>query len=562
MSNKQEQSKIKYFIYVRKSSESEDRQALSIESQIDELQKIAKEENLTVIDILQESKSAKKPGRPIFNDLMTRIHNGEAQGILCWKLDRLARNPIDGGTINWMVQQGTIKHIQTCGRSYYPTDNVLMMSVEFGMANQFIMDLSAGVKRGLEKKARMGWLPGVAPLGYLNTPDLEKGFKIIVKDTERFNVIRKMWELMLTGSYTPPKILDIANNEWGFKTRRFKRIGGNPLSRSGIYKIFTSQFYAGIVEHNGIEYQGKHEPMITLDEYDRVQMLLGRKGKPRPKRHSFAFTGAIRCGECGCLYTAETKKKLLKSGEVKEHTYYHCTRKTRKVQCSQKKNIPADNLELAIEKEIEKYTILPQFLDWALEGLESNNSSETENKAKIRAMQEKALSSKQEELSELTKMRARNLIDDESFISERKEIQSEIIKINESLQNTGSDSDQLIELTKKTFSFAAYAHKEFLTASGPRRLERKKEILLSLGENPIIRDGELIIEPYEWLVPIKNEYPALEAEYLRLEPTKVPMNKTKTEALASVRARWLGVLDEVRTLLLQGKSSFSYSFAV
>jgi len=196
---------------------------------------------------------------------------------------------------------------------------------------------------------------------------------------------------MLTGNYTPPKILDIANNEWGFRTRKFKRIGGCPLSRSGIYKIFTSLFYTGIIENAGVQYQGAHESMITLEEYDRVQILLGRKGKARPKHHEFAFTGLIRCGVCGCLYTAETKRKLLKSGEIKEHTYYHCTRKTTKVKCNQRYNIRAKDLDLMIEKEIEKYTILPEFLQWALEGLSKKNDTEIEDRTKVYEMQHKTL---------------------------------------------------------------------------------------------------------------------------------------------------------------------------
>ena len=128
---------------------------------------------------------------------------------------------------------------------------------------------------------------------------------------------------MLTGTYTPPKILNMANNEWGFRTRKTKRMGGNKLSRSGVYKIFTSLFYAGIIENNKIQYEGKHDKMVSLEEFDRVQMLLGRQGKPRPKTHEFAFTGSIRCGVCGCLYTAETKKKIIKSDRKKLFFFGH-----------------------------------------------------------------------------------------------------------------------------------------------------------------------------------------------------------------------------------------------
>jgi len=120
---------LRYFIYCRKSSEAEDRQVLSIDSQISELKNLAEKLHLSVIDIFTESQSAKSPGRPVFNNVLKKINQGKAEGIICWKLDRLARNPIDGGQIIWMLQKGIIKHIQTFDRGYYPEDNVLLMNV-------------------------------------------------------------------------------------------------------------------------------------------------------------------------------------------------------------------------------------------------------------------------------------------------------------------------------------------------------------------------------------------------------------------------------------------------
>ncbi len=530
------QPNLKYFLYARKSSESEDRQVQSIDDQINRLKKLAQDLNLNIKKIYTEAKSAKKPNnRPIFDEMIERIENGEADGILCWQINRLSRNPIDSGKLSWLLQRSILKSIQTIDRQYLPDDNVLLFSVEAGSANQYILDLSKSTKRGLQSKLDKGWQNGIAPLGYLN----DKENKIITKDPERFNLVRKMWDLMLTGSYTPPKILEIANKEWGFKTRKFKRMGGNELSRSGIYKIFTSLFYAGTIENCGVQYEGQHERMITLEEYDRVQTLLGRKGKPRPKQHEFAFTGSMRCGVCGCLYTAETKKKLLKSGKIREHTYYHCTRKTTKIKCNQKKNIPVDDLELTIEKEIEKYTILPEFLQWALEGLNKKNDTEIKDRTKVYEMRHKSLVETQNELDELTKMRYRQLIDDETFIKEKNTLTSKIAQLKENLRETETRAERWLELTEKTFSFAAYARKAFITAKGKAGLELKKEILLALGKTPIIQDQNIFIEPNKWFQPIKNEYPALEAEYLRLEPTKMPINTTETEALASIKATWL-----------------------
>jgi len=531
---KTENNKIKYFLYARKSSESEDRQIQSIDDQVNRLKTLAADLGLEIKKIYTESKSAKKPNnRPLFNEMISKIEQKEADGILCWHLNRLTRNPIDSGKLSWLLQQGVIKSIQTIERQYLPSDNVLLFNVETGQANQYLLDLSRDTKRGLEKKLNDGWLPNLAPTGYLN----DKENHTIIEDPERFNLVRKMWDLMLTGNYTPPKICEIINKEWGFRTRKHKKIGGNPLSRSGTHRIFTNIFYAGIIDRNGHQYQGKHKSMITLQEYDRVQFLLGKKGKPRlTHKHNFAFTGSIRCGECGCLITAETKKKLIKSTKkIKEYTYYHCTHRKKDYKCSQKKSIKNEELEFQIEKELEKYTILPEFLKWALEGLNKKNDKEIEDRTKIYEMRHKDLTQAQKELDNLTKMRYRELIDDETFLKEKKELQDKTSRMKELLRETETRAEKWLKLTEKTFNFATYARKAFITGG----LELKKEILIAIGQNPILIGGKLVIKPNEWLKPIAERYHSLESEYLRLEPTKMPLNKAKTELLGSVRARWL-----------------------
>jgi len=154
--------------------------------------------------------------------MIKKIEQGRAGGILCWKLDRLARNPIDGGKIIWLLQRGVLKCIQTFDRSYYPEDNVLLMSVEFGMANQYILDLSKNIKRGLKAKVEMGWRPNLAPC---------KGKNVIVKDPERFDLVKRMWKLMASGNYPVSRILELAD-DWGLRTRKGRR-----LSKSTVYRI-------------------------------------------------------------------------------------------------------------------------------------------------------------------------------------------------------------------------------------------------------------------------------------------------------------------------------------
>ncbi len=527
---------MKYFIYARKSSESEDRQVQSIDDQLERLDKLAKELGLTVVDRLTESKSAKQPNnRPVFEDMIQRIRKGDAEGILCWQINRLSRNPVDSGTIQWLLQKEILQSVRTFDREYRPNDNALILSVESGVANQFILDLRKNTIRGMERKVELGWMPNMAPLGYLNHVTDDETH-IIIPDPDRFQIVRKMWDLMLTGTYTPRQIVDIANNEWGLTSRKMKRIGGNPLSYSGVYRIFNNAFYAGLFSYRKEWKQGAHEPMITLDEFDRVQRLLGKRGKPRPRTHEFSFTGMIRCGECGCNYTAQTKQKFIKSTkEVKHYTYYHCTNKKRDIDCTQRKNLRVENIEEQIERELIKITILPQFRDWALEVLGNEHEKEVKKRTQVYETQTKAYQMKQNEMDSLTKMRIKELINDEEYLKEKARIKSELEKYKSEIERTEQRAEKWIELTEQTFDFATYAHTRFLNGD----VRTKREILNALGSDFEIIDGNLKIQLNEWFVPIAESYPELEKEYLRLEPNKNSQDKRKMEGISTIHSSWL-----------------------
>ena len=223
----------KYFLYARKSTDVEDKQILSIDAQLAELHALAKREQLNVVEVFVEKKSAKMPGRPMFGEMMARIQKGEAQGIVCWKIDRLARNPVDGGQIQWLLQNGNIAHIQTHDRSYYPADNVLMMSVELGMATEYIRQLSANTSRGLKHKARMGIYPGVAPFGYQNDP----ATKTVVVHRKNAKLVKKMFDLYASGNVPLYRLSDMLEKA-GILSRGNIRIN---IARMSF--IFQNPFY-------------------------------------------------------------------------------------------------------------------------------------------------------------------------------------------------------------------------------------------------------------------------------------------------------------------------------
>ncbi len=516
-----ETNKIKYFLYARKSSESEDKQVASIEAQISELKKLAEQEGLGVVKIFSESRSAKAPGRPIFNEIVERIQKGEANGILCWKLNRLARNPIDGAAIQWMVQQGTVQHIQTYGRSYYPSDNVIMMAVELGMANQFIRDLSTDTKRGLRAKAEKGWLPGRAPLGYINNKFKEKGKKDILKDPKAFPLVRQMWDLLLENKYSVQRIHDIATNEWGI---RFP--SGKKLSKSKIYETFKNPFYYGYFRYGGELHRGNHEPMITEDVFNKAQRVLGIKGKPQPRTHHFAFTGLMRCGECGSAITAEEKTKHQKNGNVHNYTYYRCTKK-KNPKCSQK-TIEAKILDQQITETLASIEIPEEFGKWALEVLRGANRTEADTRNTILANQQKAYEASLQKIDTLIDMRAAREITEEEFVKKKGQLLEESGRLQELLKDTDNRVKDWLSYAEQYFTIAETAPARFEIGD----LDKKRAIVMSLGSNLILKDRKFSLDIAKPLLAIKQAAETARSINERLEPLEKLYSSTNFEEIS------------------------------
>lgn len=564
-----------FFIYCRKSSEAEDRQVLSIDSQIAELKRIAASRGLRILEVLSEARSAKEPGRPIFNSLMRRIAAGEADGVICWKLDRLARNPIDGGTVLWAMKQHGITIITPSQTYRHADDNALLVYLEFGTAQKYIDDLSKNVRRGLRTKAERGWYPSVAPLGYLNSKTGEKGTRTIFPDPDRFALIRRMWDLMLTGANTPSQIRRMANNEWGFRTRPMPKLGLRPLSHAGIYRIFTDPFYYGWFEYprgSGQWWKGSHEPMISEDEFERVQVLLGRKGKPKPAKHRFAYTGLIRCGECAGLITAQENPQIIcsacrfkfasprkehcprcqisiaamKSPKRLHYTYYHCG-KRRNPHCRQRA-VQAGKLDEQIAGFLARIAVPTSITRYVDDYLDELAARDRALDARVRESQTRAVDECNRRLENLVRLHTSPqnadgaLLSESEYALQRSRLLRERDRVSRLLHD-GETRDASCFIAA-TFKFAREAPDRFRKGDDAT----KREILQAVGSNLTLTDKALSIEAKKPFAILADGLSTLDSPKRPFEPGFLRVAPERNRAADAVSLSLRRGRYDVRTL--------------
>jgi DNA invertase Pin-like site-specific DNA recombinase/predicted RNA-binding Zn-ribbon protein involved in translation (DUF1610 family) len=552
---KSDYQNIPFAIYARKSSTDVGKQILSIDSQLREMRDLARRNGYKIIREFEDVGSAHTPyGRDGFAEMMKEVSDGKIKGILAWKADRLARNPIEGGSILYALQNNKIEVIQTPYSTFLPTDNTLPLTIELGMANQYSLDLSKNVKRGNKTKIENGGFCSVAPHGYLN--DVIN--KTIVKDPDRFHLLRKVWDLMLEGVYTLEELKEYANKELHFLTYKRKATGGSPLAKSTVHNMLINPFYYGRVKKGSNENWGNHEPMITQAEFEKVQQILRRSGRKSVATLDFPFTGAISCGECGCAITAEEKVKYRcpacgkrnmskhpdacscsyeltqeDVGKGSWYVYYHCTKK--KGPCSQP-CIRSTDLEKQIVEKLWSIEIDPDFEVWCIKWLKALNREQFTFHEKEYTRFQRAYETSEARLSGLIDMRANKELTEEEFMSAKLQAQKERDLAKGKLDRADNLNDTWLTKAGEELSFAMGLTKRFKDGT----LKEKRYIFSRLGSHLILKDQKLHLEAQKYFILFKELQAVAD---LRVEPPETACVSGLNGSFDDERPKWLPRLD-------------------
>lgn len=540
-------TKLKPGNYNRKSSESEDKQMLSIISQKDEARRIAEFYKLSkFVEVFEESKSAKTEGvRMEFTRMMSMIKKGEIDAIVCWKADRLARNMSEGGQIIDLLSSGIIKAIITHDKVFYPWDNVIVLSVEFSQGKQFVKELSINVKRGQDKKARLGVPHGVASLGFLNDKTEEKGNRRWLVDEQRLGKIKILLGMFLTGTYSAGKLQRYAIKELGLTTVKRKRIGGALITMSRIYEILKDPIYAGFFFQGGERYEldSSLPRLITEDQHNKIKTILAKKNIPKAQHNEATFAGFVQSdkGEfmgqdvkfqliCDCKHKFSylNKTHCPKCGEKIDQlenpnylnfTYYYNVK--RKKDFQKYKSISDNKItEKLLNFVGENLDFSPELADWSKKYITELRDKEINN-AIFRKQKEET--DKKE--YETKKTRLRQMLRDEQITND--EYKTDLENLSRQYASTGkkeqsvdwySKMNEIIDLTQ--------CAKEVLKNGS---IQAKRNILSKLSSNLVWNEKELNIYNSKAINKLVEGIKRAKSIYPKFEPKNCVVYKSPNE---------------------------------
>ena len=387
----------KYFLYIRKSTDEEDRQVLSLEAQLHEAKEFAEREGIEVVETFLEKKTAKVPGREIFNAMLNKVEGGlpHPTGILAWAPDRLSRNSVYGGRLIYLLDTGKLATLKfpTFAFENNPSGK-FFLAIGLSNAKYYVDNLAENVRRGNRAKLRRGEWPGQKPFGYIYDHRLRN----IVPEPKKAKIVKKIYEEFATGRHTLKSI----------SARLAELGGGKARSNYSIENLLTNDRYIGIMRWNDEAHEGKYRPLISKQLFAKVQEVLANRRKPRKskKKHDFPFVGLFRCS-CGSMFTAQ-----FAHGNGGLYRYYRCTRKHGA--CAER-YIQESELQKQI---IEKSRTIALPADWAkemLEKLEREEKSQAQSADAFAEANRKKIFALQEKLDKLLEGYLDNLIDEETY---------------------------------------------------------------------------------------------------------------------------------------------------
>mgnify|MGYP005850350981 CR=1 FL=1 len=474
----------KALIYSRVSTEEQSEEGASIETQISLCQKWAKANNYSIADKFEDrGKSATTMNRPGLQDLLLRIQEDKTiDAVLIQDTDRLARNTLDHLTIRSLLDKQDVALVSINQPQFDNSPEGKLMDTMVASFNAFQSQMTGRkVSKVLEAKARAGYYPFPAPLGYLNAenpkPTGVYDKRIIIPDPEKYLYMKQAFTLYSTGTINGQSLCDKLY-EQGLRSKK-----GGKLQDSMLFVYLKNPIYIGKIAYKGEAFEGKHDPLIDEDTFNRCQEVMAEHNQnaSRKRVHNYLLRGYVFCAECGKRLWAEKHKKP--SGLVFD--FYYC--KTHR----KGSYVAIDELEKQVEKGFEKVEVTKEYAS-QLESLaitilnEFRNNSDSDSKSLTNRKTSLEAAVREAEDNWLIHKK----ISFEQYSAIEKRYNTEIAGIDEKLSEGKKDYQKALKTIQGLMGLAQNIGKAYKSAD-----EQLKRYYLSLffdGGGFFVKDGKIV----------------------------------------------------------------------
>ena len=556
---------LRYGIYCRKSSDSEDKQVQSIDTQRRQLGDFSKRNGLKIVKEYTETKSAFKGGqREIFDEMISDLNKGLTNGLLVIHPSRISRNMTDGAKIIELLDREKL----LCIRSEYQvyrniSSDKFMLTLDLATSKKESDDKSVSVKQGQKTKALKGVPHGVASLGFLNDKTEEKGNRKWLVDELRLKAIKTLFEMFLTGTYSAGKLHRYAIKELKLTTVKRKRIGGGLITLSRIYEILKDPIYAGFFLYGGERYEldANLPRLITEDDRNKVLNILSKRHIPKVQHHETTFSGFLQSEEgdfigqdvkyqliCDCkekfAYRSKTHcpkcgKKIaeLENPKYLSFIYYYNVRKKKAGQ--EYKSIADEKITEEILTFIdENLTFSQEFAEWSKKYITELKDKEI-NESIFRKQKNQA----DRVEYETKKSRLREMLRDQQITDDEYKVDLETLSGRYAITGTKkNDIDWYSKMNE--IADLTLCMKEILEKGS---MQAKRNILSKLGSNLIWNDEKLSISNSNAINKLVEGIKRAKAINSKFEPKNYRINKGLKEKTSSFQP--------VFSTLLRGEDS-------
>ncbi|MBU1083378.1 recombinase family protein [Patescibacteria group bacterium] len=471
-------NKLKYFVYARKSSEGEERQARSIEDQLALIWKRVRDSKLDIVQEFTESQTARRPGRPVFNEMIQRIENGEADAILAWHPDRLARNSIDGGKIMHLLDTGHLQNLLFENFWFeHTSQGMYMLYLAFAQSKYYTDNLSENIRRGIDSKLKRGVYPNWAKRGYTNHPRTKE----IIPDPMTFHLVQELFDLYATGKYSFAYLGEM------FFEKGLHNNSGGVLAAAQVQRMLKDPFYYGHFRYVGELYEGIHQPCVSKELFDKAQAVMKNKGKAKTRKaDNHAFLGLMTCAECGYSITAE---------EQRGHVYYRCSRKSKKIEKCTQPYLREESLIAQLKGMMDQVTLPQNWLNNFLNEIDKISGS-LESRANGQFSKIDSESQKiQSKVSRLADLYIENDLSRAEYLARKEKLLSEKVALLERRRKIANTTERMrLEQMRKPLELL----QDWISCASGVDHKKLRDFVSEVGSNMKLNSRELL---WNWISP-------------------------------------------------------------